>query len=182
MALVLLAFNGVEVSYGYGRHEYYLSPHQRIESTKFNIIATVAVIIGPCLAKISICLFLLRLLGDAVARKRKWFLYTLMVTLSVGNILDIISLLVQCRPTRKLWDRQTQGNCWDPSVQQGFAYMQGGESRPSIVEGNRTHYLPAISVFSAFILSAFPVLIIKDLQLNLRTKIAICLLLGLGVL
>jgi len=182
MALLLLAFNAVEVSFGYGRHEYYLTPKQQIESTKYNILATVAVVLGPCLAKISICLFLLRLLGDAVAKKRKFFLYVLMLVLFVYNVVDIITILVQCRPTSKIWNRKAQGSCWDPNVQDGFAYMQGGMSATVRPHWRHVDHSIALSAFSAFALSAFPVLVLKDLQLNLQTKIALCLLLGLGVL
>lgn len=164
MAILLLAFNSVEVYYGYGRHEFYLSPTEQLESTKYNILATAVVILGSCLAKVSICLFLLRLIGNAVAQKRKWFIYILILVLSVYNILDIITLFLQCSPTHKIWNRRVQGSCWHPKVQDGFAYMQG-----------------ALAAFSAFVLSAFPMVILKDLQLNLRTKMAICLLLGLGV-
>lgn len=138
---------------------------------------------GSCLAKVSICLFLLRLLGDAVAKKRKWFLYILILVLFLYNILDIITLLIQCRPTTRIWNRQIAGSCWNPKIQDDFAYMQGGLSshllRP---DHNWADSSVALSVFSAFALSAFPVLIFKDLQMNLRTKIALCSLLGLGVM
>lgn len=78
------------------------------------------------MAKISICLFLLRLLGDAVAKKRKWFLYILITILFLYNSLDIITLFIQCRPAGKIWNKAIQGSCWNPDVQVGFAYMQGG--------------------------------------------------------
>lgn len=44
------------------------------------------------------------------------------------SVLDVISILVQCRPTSKIWDREISGSCWNPKVQVGFAYMQGGLS------------------------------------------------------
>ena len=167
----------------YGRHEYYLSRQERIATTKYNVILNVVLVMSSCFSKISVCFLLLRLLKDAVARKRKLFLWSLIVLLSIYNVVDIISLLVQCRPTAYIWDKAIQGSCWDPEVQDGFAYMQGGaHSRVS-----RLHYTIlilclALTIFAAFSLSAFPVLVVKDLQMNMRTKVALCLLLGLGVL
>ena len=134
------------------------------------------------MAKISICLFLLRLLGDAVAKKRKWFLYILITILFLYNSLDVITLFVQCRPAERIWNRKAPGSCWKPDVQVGFAYMQGG-ALVHTLGPERYHPNPslALSIFSAFALSAFPILIVKDLQMNLQTKIAICLLMGLGI-
>ena len=97
-----------------------------MEQAKFDTLVTVFVVITSCLSKISICIFILRLLGKAVVKVGKWFLYILVLMLSVANLVDLISLLIQCRPTAKIWNKKVDGTCWRPVVQQGFAYMQGG--------------------------------------------------------
>ena len=99
-----------------------------MQQIKYDTLATVFVVFASGLSKISICIFILRLLGNAVIKKGKWFLYILAVILSVANLLDVVSLLVQCNPTAKIWNKKLDGTCWPPSTQQGFAYMQGGSS------------------------------------------------------
>lgn len=130
VALLIIPLNFVEVSVGFGRHESYLSPQHQIESIKYNVIATVLAVIGQALIKTSICLLLLRLLGNAAARKRKLFLYMLMLVLWVYNTVDIITILIQCKPTSKIWNRELEGSCWSSNVQDGFAYAQGGLLTP----------------------------------------------------
>ena len=41
---------------------------------------------------------------------------------------------------------------------------------------------PVVSIISDFFLSAFPILILRKVQINLRSKIGLCLLMGLGVM
>ena len=106
-----------------------------------------------------------------------------MLVLCIYNAVDIITILAQCRPVSKIWDRRIEGSCWNPNVQDGFAYAQGGLSNPLLLRiESLTHTLKAISALSAFALSGFPILIIRDLQLDNRTKMALLFLLGLGVL
>ena len=126
MALIMIAFNGVEIASGYGRHEYYLTHRQQVISTKYAVLESVFHFLCACMARLSICLLFLRILRDSVAYKRKWFLYILMSILSIYNVAVITVVLVQCRPTQKLWDGRVQGSCWKQGIQNGFAYMQGG--------------------------------------------------------
>lgn len=121
----MLAATGKQISLGYGRHTYYVEQYL-VEQIKFDTLVTVFVVIASCLSKISICIFILRLLGKAAVKMGKWFLYILVLIISVANLVDVISLLVQCRPTAKIWNRKLDGTCWSPVVQEGFACMQGG--------------------------------------------------------
>lgn len=97
-----------------------------MEQIKFDTLNVVFVAIASCLSKVSICIFILRLLGNAAGKKGKRFLYILMLVLSVANIVDVTSLLIQCSPMAKIWNKKLAGTCWSPFVQEGFAYMQGG--------------------------------------------------------
>ena len=126
--MIAAAFSAIEVSAGFGRRGYYLSPRQAVDIGKWGSATTLVVAISSYLSKISICLLLLRLLGDSNARKRKRVLYSLMVVLSVYNGLFVIIVLVQCRPIEKLWDKQVKGVCWSPNIQTDVAYVQGGAS------------------------------------------------------
>lgn len=116
----------VQITHGYGRHGYYLGKQELILQVKYDVMATALVVLSTMFAKASICFLLLRLLGDAAARKRKMFLYGLLVVLFVYNIVDVISLFIQCSPTKKIWNRKLPGTCWEPKVQEGLGLMQGG--------------------------------------------------------
>lgn len=164
LATVDTAINIPEVLRGEGRHEYYLTPDARIETLKLNDLTIPFVVMSPCFSKISICLFLLRIIGDANARKKRRFLQSMIIILFFINTLDIITVLVQCRPLGKLWDPQIPGACWNPKVQAGFAYMQG-----------------AFAALSDFLLAGFPIFIIKNLNMDRRTKYALSFVMGLGV-
>ena len=177
-----MSFVAVQLANGYGRHEAYLSPQERIMSKKYSLLTIVTLVLSTCFAKISICFFALRLLGIARARKRKTFLYMCIAVLLFGNLIDVISVLVQCRPVTKIWNPGLPGSCWHPSVQQKFAYMQGGWFEICEHRISHTYMQIGLSISTAFVLSALPVLIFRDLQINKRTKVVLCLLMGLGVL
>ena len=138
---------------------------------------------GGCTSKVSICIFLRRLLELSTAKKRIAFLYSLALVLIVYNTLEMITILIQCRPMPKLWNRKINGSCWKPNTVESFEYAQGGMS-----DYVSCFYLfsflisSALSAFAAFALSIFPIFIIKDLQMNTRTKIALSLLMGAGIL
>ena len=120
------SLNVPEVIWGEGRHAYYLSADARREALKFNYLTIPFIIMSLCFSKISICLFLLRIIGGSNAPKKKVFLKAMILLLLSINTLDFITVMIQCRPLRKLWDNQVSGTCWAPEVQAGFAYVQGG--------------------------------------------------------
>ena len=120
-----------------------------MEITKFNLVATITVVISGCFSKVSICLFLLRLLDLAAARKRIHFLYLLILILVVYNFIEVIIMLVQCKPTTKIWNRKIEGSCWKPTVQEGFANTQGGLFGITLVNAN------VLILYSPFSLRSF---------------------------
>ena len=133
MSLSAILLEAVATSFGFGRHGYYVSPQHQITIMKHTLIGSVLAMLGQLLIKSSICLLLLRLLGSAVARRRKLFLHTLMLVVCVCNSLNLIVLLAQCRPITKIWDKRVEGSCWNPKVQYGFACAQGGLSTPVLL-------------------------------------------------
>ncbi|RYC64198.1 hypothetical protein CHU98_g2001 [Xylaria longipes] len=91
---------------------------------------------------------------------------TLMVHYGVGrhtvylivNLVLIVVTFAQCTPVTFLWNRvgsNSRGTCWPPTIQQNYGYFQG-----------------AFSAWSDLILALFPILIIRQLNMPLRTKLA----------
>ena len=59
------------------------------------------------------------------------FLWALIVTLFLVNLLLAILTFSQCTPVTYLWDQLDpeagyKGSCWDPSIQRNYGYFQGG--------------------------------------------------------
>ncbi|KAK5660630.1 hypothetical protein OQA88_11992 [Cercophora sp. LCS_1] len=114
---------------------------------EFDVLGQPWYLMSATLARISICMFFIGLLGEA----RRWrILMGILVFLMAGvNFSFALAMNLQCRPLEKLWRPNVAGNCWDPSVQLNFGYFQG-----------------AFSVFSWAFLAAFPVLIVRGLRID----------------
>jgi len=69
LAIVGSGLNIPEGLYGFGRHAFDLTKHQRIEATKFSEFALPWLVMSTCFSKISICMFLLRVVEK---QKRSW--------------------------------------------------------------------------------------------------------------
>ncbi|KAL1877601.1 hypothetical protein VTK73DRAFT_8510 [Phialemonium thermophilum] len=91
---------------------------------EFDVLGQPWFMMGSTLAKISICLFFIRLLGSS----RHWriFLGAMIFFMAVVNLTFSLTVNLQCRPLEKFWNPDTEGECWDPSVQLDFGYFQGG--------------------------------------------------------
>ncbi|KJR86750.1 uncharacterized protein SPSK_02414 [Sporothrix schenckii 1099-18] len=106
---------------------------------------------GTTFAKISICLFFLRLVG--AAKQWRILLSSQILLMAVLNFTFSLTTNLQCRPLDKLWDPSVVGVCWNPSVQQNIGYFQG-----------------AFSVFWWLFLSIFPVMIVRDLEMHQKMR------------
>ncbi|KAI8623563.1 hypothetical protein F5Y19DRAFT_492524 [Xylariaceae sp. FL1651] len=111
---------------------------------EFDYLAQPWVNIGSTLSKVSICLFIRRL----VARVRVWriVLAIQVILLLIVNLAYTFTTLLQCRPLEKLWKPLIPGQCWSLGIQQDIGYAQG-----------------AFDVFSQLFIALFPIMIIQDL-------------------
>ena len=110
------------MTYGIGRHVYYLDPDSAVYATKLDWLCQAFVISALTIGKISVAFFILRLSNT------KWhfyFLHTINVTLLLINIPLIIWTYAQCKPSALLWNPDLSGHCQDPKMQGSFALFQG---------------------------------------------------------
>jgi hypothetical protein len=126
-ALVASAINIPEVLLGTGRHEFYLNLHQIIESGKLNTLAQPWSIMSTCFSKVSVCLFLLRIIEH---QNRNWdfFLWSLISLVVAVDCASSISILLQCQPLEKLWNPTVSGTCWSQYARNAMGFFQGSES------------------------------------------------------
>jgi len=127
---------------------------------EFDVLGQPWLMMGATLSKISICLFFIRVLS---ARRWRILLMSLIFLMAIINLIFSMTVNLQCRPLEKLWNPQTDGSCWDPSVQLNFGYFQG-----------------AFSVFSWFFLSLFPVMLLRELDLQRHPRWPFYVLSGLS--
>ncbi|KAF2872239.1 hypothetical protein BDV95DRAFT_605867 [Massariosphaeria phaeospora] len=156
---VSLSFSSVYVIYGGTRHVYYIEPDKLQVVLKYNFLAQPFGVFANALAKISIAMFLtFRVMSPAMIW-RKRLLYVTTAIFGVLSVVAAICVLIQCIPTRALWEPVVGAKCWNPK----FAAIIGVTQ-------------------SAFVLALLPITIIMQLKLNNRQKFALCVLLGLGII
>ncbi|KAK3314345.1 integral membrane protein [Apodospora peruviana] len=168
LAIVVSAVVTMEVRYGVGKHAAHIPPPDLIKAVEWIWISAPFSTMSACFGKISIALLILRMIN----RNKTYtiFLWTLIVLLFIINLLLTIITFAQCTPVTWLWDQLNPaagyvGSCWDPNIQKNYGYFQG-----------------AFSAVSDLVLALFPILIIKDLKIEARLKLALCVVMGLGII
>ncbi|KAL8979171.1 MAG: hypothetical protein Q9177_006211 [Variospora cf. flavescens] len=93
-------------------------------------------------------------------------LYAAIFVLAVSNIVLSLVWILQCRPhLDKAWNTKMPGKCFSKGQLERIIISQA-----------------IISIISDFFLSAFPILILRKVQISFRSKVGLCLLMGLGVI
>ncbi|KAL9596856.1 MAG: hypothetical protein Q9219_005526 [cf. Caloplaca sp. 3 TL-2023] len=162
--LALSAIVSVLTAYGGSRHFFYLSPSEKANVIKWEWISLPFGVVPSATAKISVALLLLRIIGPGMTWQ-KWALYFIMASVSIASAISVITIYVQCDPPRSLWQHVPHAKCWAPAIQADIGIFQG-----------------SYSAFMDFFLAFLPVTVIHKLQIKKAKKVALSVLLGLGVL
>ncbi|KAL8674515.1 MAG: hypothetical protein Q9168_001107 [Polycauliona sp. 1 TL-2023] len=158
-----MGFVGAEVSNGLGRKRFYLAPGGYKKFLKYDYLDWVQVFLTLMLSKISICLFLLRL---SSFRRIRLGLHAMNIFLVTSHIPLTFLIIFQCNPVSKYWRNPNDGP--------GSCFSKDTVAHIIIVQG-------VFSIVSDFVLAGFPVLLLWNVQLSKRTKVGLCMLMGLGV-
>lgn len=156
-----MGFVILEVNYGLGRHAQYITPVHYEGFLKYNYLDWIQVFITLALSKISICLFLLR-----ISKFERWryFLFGLIAFLIISHTPLTLLFLLQCIPLNKNWNTAVPGYCFSKPAVEKIIIVQG-----------------VFSIVTDFIGAAFPVILLWNAKLSIRTKVALNMLMGLGV-
>ena len=177
--MINMALISIAVSWGFGRHLASLDPTRSIQALKYDYIQQPFHVMSSCFGRISFALFLVEIVQKFVMRRR--FLYSLMVLQFAVNGTTAIIIMVQCRPIQALWNHKVDGHCLNPRVQEYYSFFQGCKSCHS----SRMLFLlirPAVNVITDFMLAVFPTTFIWQLNVKLRKKIGLTMVMGLGIL
>ncbi|KAM7203289.1 hypothetical protein V8F33_002280 [Rhypophila sp. PSN 637] len=162
MAILVLAWEIMSVNHGNGRHAYYLSEYDKVQASKWSRLTVPPNLTACTLARVSFCLFLMRI----VNRQRMYtiFLWAIVFITSVTTLATVINLLASCKPIDKLWNPKHPGTCV-PGIQNvAFGLTQS-----------------SAAIAADFLLAVFPILILRKLNMALKTKIALGVLMGMGL-
>lgn len=124
--IVTIALCSASVAHGAGRHIYYLSEDDITNSLYFIAIQRPPGILSYCLPKLSVAIFLVKLMGTA--RRGVWFLYSVIAVLFITSILAFVLYLVQCNPTDHLWHPSSPAECIPDYVLDTVTYVAGCKS------------------------------------------------------
>ncbi|KAL8829800.1 MAG: hypothetical protein Q9191_001803 [Dirinaria sp. TL-2023a] len=157
------AIESVSIAFGGGRHVYYLAPESLSNAIKFNTIAYVPGIISVGLPKLAVAILLMRLLN--IDRRQRILMYCLSIGSIILQTLCVVFFYAQCKPAAGLWDPSLKPACWSPSVLVNFAYFAG-----------------AYSALVDFYLALYPTTVLFQLKINMKKKIGLSCVMGIGVI
>lgn len=166
-----------EVFYGLGRHLRYLSPYQYNHYLRYDYLDWIQVFVTLAISKVSICLFLLRL--SKFDRLRR-FLQGCIAFLILTHVPLTLLFILQCNPVEKYWYEEMPGTCFPKTTVEKIIIAQGGTFGGAFWEEGWLNNA-VISIVTDFIGATFPIFLLWNVDIKLRSKVALCLLMGLGV-
>ncbi|KAH6880793.1 hypothetical protein B0T10DRAFT_411920, partial [Thelonectria olida] len=152
----------ISVSHGLGRHNYYLSPDERVPAEKFLFISQPPFAWALTCAKISIALLLIRIQHS----NRLWvfFLYGMVIIqVLIGITINTFQLLL-CKPLAAVWDKTIPNYVCIPGVVQTSIYVTA-----------------ILTILTDVILSLLPLTFIRHVWRSVWERIAIVFIMGLGL-
>lgn len=115
---------------GLGRHEYYLTPTQQKNFQAIGWADWVQVFFTLMFTKISICLFLLRIVSSQAVARAMYALIGAMVLFSMDTVFLFLGV---CRPLGAYWSVSVDGTCFSKRQVMNVIIAHGGKKRAWIV-------------------------------------------------
>ncbi|KAM7198234.1 hypothetical protein V8F20_006261 [Naviculisporaceae sp. PSN 640] len=161
-----IGFLYAAIPHGFGRHNFYSSIEDQIETGRLLLVSQFPWGWGVAFGKISIALLLMRF-----KRTVPWkiFLWIMIIIQVLSALTANIIQLAQCRPIEASWNpmilmTDPNASCWDPNNVQASVYVMG-----------------AIAVVTDVAFALIPITFLRKVQRPLREKIVLGLLMGIGV-
>ncbi|KAK2757988.1 hypothetical protein FQN54_004394 [Arachnomyces sp. PD_36] len=165
LAIMSAIFVSMAVHYGLGISINDIEdPMDKMNAVKYLTIAPNPSIMSVALGKISVVLLLHRLMGTTTTKTYSIMLWSMMFISVSLSISAIVVVLRFCTPTESIWDKRIKGECIDPQIQLGIGLSQA-----------------SFNAFTDLFLALFPSWIFWSLNMTLRRKIGLMMLMGVGV-
>ncbi|KAK4114687.1 hypothetical protein N656DRAFT_705020 [Canariomyces notabilis] len=151
-----------QVHYGAGRHVQYIHPPSNVVTgLHLNFVTQPLCLIGLCLTKVSVGLFLLRL---TPSQKFRYFVIGTIVFTVLSSTGNFLTVFFQCRPLALTWDSSVPGECIPPANLKFAAFFNS-----------------SVAVLTDVVFALLPIPILWNVQMNWRVKSAVAGILSLGV-
>ena len=114
----------VEIHYGFGQPQYYLTEWELIEFRKYAYGEWIQTFATLMWTKVSICLFLRRIPVTKALIKP---LEAAIVFLILSNVIVTVLWIIQCRPVDAAWNSDVQGSCFSRGQLERIILAQASE-------------------------------------------------------
>lgn len=161
-AIITLIFESIAVKNGIGTHRMYLSEARAVDAAKWATLAITPNLLAIMMARISLCLLMLRIVGKT--QPYHFFLVSAIVLTAAIGTLACINTYITCKPVPKIWNPALPGTC-DAKMRHTIGLTQA-----------------VWSISSDWLVAFFSLLILKNLQMAIRTKVALAIIMSLGFL
>ncbi|KAK4150759.1 hypothetical protein C8A00DRAFT_45904 [Chaetomidium leptoderma] len=149
------------ITSGTGQHVADLSREANAEARKWWWFCYPSYAFTMMLTKMSITFFFRRVIVD---RLHKWILIATAAITIISCTIFFFACIFQCWPVSYFWDKYSQtGTCIPDSVIIALAFL-----------------FSAINIITDFTFALMPAWVLSHLNMKLKTKVALCILMGLG--
>ncbi|GME31946.1 putative integral membrane family protein [Neofusicoccum parvum] len=162
LSLVAMIIVILEVQHGAGRHWQYIDPEDMKIGIYLNFLTQPIYVFVSLFVKESVGFFLLRIAGKG---RYRMMIISIMVGLAVYTFAGFLTIMLQCKDLRTLWDPNVRSECWSVTTLQALSYLN------SVV---------TITTDFAFAI-LIPVPLLYRLQMNNRKKGSLIAILGMGI-
>lgn len=167
------------MNHGFGKNLGTLPTHDTELVLKYIAIQVPIVTLSTTIARTSFIIYLVSVLGTN--RYYQIALWTVMAIQLAGNITSAVLPLSICKNVNILWDPTVKTTCGDVAAVIKFAYFSNSTSVLTPKTDLLSHLVPAFNSATDLFLAVFPTVIFWNLNLKLRIKISLMVLLSLGV-
>ncbi|KAI9661453.1 MAG: hypothetical protein M1831_002975 [Alyxoria varia] len=147
---------------GFGRHVHYISSSSLQYFLAYAWGEWIQTFLTLMFTKVSICFFLLRLPASKAYIRPLW---ATIAALLISHVILTVLWILQCRPTKAAWNIDVEASCFSMHAVEDIILAQA-----------------ILSIVSDFGLALYPILILHKVQMTFRSKVALSLLMGLGVI
>lgn len=181
----MMALVSAAITHGYGLHLLDIQdPFDRRQALMYTYVAPTISILGSTFGKISMVLFIIRLLGPLARKIHLWLLYSVTGIMIGANVFTVGILLGGCMPMEKSWRPEIVGSCINPAV---FDYVGRTQSGTIFLELELfvTSMLIIVLAWNAVMdltAATFPAYMVWKLELKRSTKWSLTFLMCGGVL
>ena len=133
------------------------------------------------IVKVSLCLSVRRVI-DRVERRIATFLWVNIAVIGASHVAQMAMLLSQCKPLSAWWDPRLHESCFSSHTSYLTTYITFSKMVITGLAMDAKSFPTGLDAFTDLVCAVIPVFVISRTQMNARTKFALCVLMGLGVL